>query len=107
MVEQLIETGEAPHAVIGAVLDLRYSEQGALIMEAGRNTETVVRGGPADEAGLQPGDIIVEFDGTTVRDATQLITLIHTKAPGDRVEVRYIRDGTEHTTVLVLGSSND
>lgn len=81
VVEQLIETGEAPHAVIGAILDLRYPEQGALIMEAGRGAETVMRGGPADQAGLRPGDVIVEFDGTTVRDATQLITLIHTKAP--------------------------
>lgn len=107
VVEQLIETGEAPHAVIGAILDLRYPEQGALIMEAGRGAETVMRGGPADQAGLRPGDVIVEFDGTTVRDATQLITLIHTKAPGDRVEVRYLRNGREHTTTLVLGSSND
>ncbi len=108
VVEQLIETGEAPHAVIGAVLDLRYPEQGALIMEPreGLDEETVVRGGPADQAGLRPGDVIVEFDDTPVRDANQLVTLIHTKAPGDRVQIRYVRDGEERTTVMTLGSSN-
>ncbi|MEY9213725.1 trypsin-like peptidase domain-containing protein [Thermobifida halotolerans] len=108
VVEQLIETGEAPHAVIGAVIDLQYREQGALILEERENGgDTIVRGGPADQAGLRPGDVIVEFDGTPVRDGNQLVTLIHTKAPGDRVEIRYERNGEEHTTVMVLGSSND
>ncbi|WP_232306536.1 S1C family serine protease [Thermobifida cellulosilytica] len=102
--EQLIESGEAPHAIIGAVLDLQYQEQGALIME---EDGSVVPGGPADQAGLRPGDVIVEFDGTAVRDANQLVSLIHTKAPGDRVEVRYVRGEEEHTAVMVLGSSDN
>src|SRR5690606_34666805 len=94
VVEQLIETGEAPRAVIGAVLGLRYPEQGALIMEPreGLDEESVVRRGPADQAWLRHGDVIVEFDDTLVRDANQLVNLIHTKAPGDRVQICYVRD---------------
>ncbi|NYE45718.1 putative serine protease PepD [Spinactinospora alkalitolerans] len=103
--QQLIETGEAPHAVIGAILDIRYQEQGALIIDDESVGRPVVPNGPADEAGLEPGDVIVEFDGTSVRDSTQLVTLIRNKAPGDRVEITYERGGEEQQTTMTLGSS--
>ncbi|GAB3207761.1 hypothetical protein GCM10027294_15550 [Marinactinospora endophytica] len=108
VVGQLIETGRAPHAVIGALLDTRYQEEGALIAESGGGGEEAVQqGGPADEAGLRPGDVIVEFDGTAVRGSDQLITLIRGKLPGDRVDVVYERDGERRTTTLTLGASEE
>ncbi|WP_344970325.1 S1C family serine protease [Salinactinospora qingdaonensis] len=108
VVDQLIATGEAPHAVIGAILDTRYQDTGALIVaEEDAESDPVLPGGPADQAGLQPGDVIVEFDGETVHDANQLVSLIQEKSPGDQVEVVFERDGQRRSATLTLGSSDE
>ncbi|MFC7327657.1 S1C family serine protease [Marinactinospora rubrisoli] len=108
VVDQLIRTGEAPYAVIGAVLDMRYQESGALIStDKAAGGTAVVGGGPADRAGLRSGDVIVEFDGESVRDANQLVSMIRDRTPGDEVEITYRRDGEERTTEMTLGSSNE
>ncbi|WP_236543291.1 S1C family serine protease [Spiractinospora alimapuensis] len=109
IIDQLIESGEAPHAVIGAFLDMRFQDGGAMIMEEDGESEEppLEPDGPADDAGLEPGDVITEFDGEPVRDADQLIVLIRNSNPGDEVDVTFQRDGEEMTTQLTLGASND
>lgn len=108
-IDQLIESGEAPHAVIGAFLDMRFQDGGAMIMEEDGEAEEapLEPDGPADDAGLEPGDVITEFDGEPVRDADQLIVLIRNSNPGDEAAVTFQRDGEEMTTQLTLGASND
>ncbi|GLU46781.1 hypothetical protein Nans01_11320 [Nocardiopsis ansamitocini] len=109
MTDELIATGEAPHAVIGAVLDVHYQERGARIPEEGGSGTrgSILRDGPADRAGLRPGDVIIEFGGASVRDANQLITLIQSKEPGEQVDVVFERDGEPQDTTLTLGSSTE
>jgi putative serine protease PepD len=105
--EQLIKTGKASHTVIGVLVDTRYSGPGARISdEASNGDPSVSPGGPADLAGLRAGDVIVSLGGTKVRDSDELVVVIRQHLPGDVVEVRYIRDGTEHTTKVTLGSSD-
>lgn len=109
IIDQLIETGQAQHAVIGAYLDMRFQDGGAMIMEDLEDAEdpAVEPDGPADQAGLEPGDIITEFNGEPVRDADQLIVLIRGSNPGDEVEVSFERDGQEMNTQLTLGTSDN
>ncbi|WP_236700533.1 S1C family serine protease [Allosalinactinospora lopnorensis] len=104
VVSHLIETGEDPQADIGADLVLQHQQPGALI-EDGRGA--VESGGPADEAGLEPGDLIVEFDGSPIRDTPALLELLGEKAPNDEVRISYERDGGEETATLTLGSASD
>jgi hypothetical protein len=59
-------------------------------------------GSPADRAGLRAGDVIVAFAGVTVRTLDDLTFALRSRRPGDSVEVRYLRDGREHTVQSTL-----
>jgi putative serine protease PepD len=64
----------------------------------------VIKGGPADKAGLKPGDVITKIDGRPIEDATDLIAQIRSRAPGDRITVTYERAGKESSVQLTLGA---
>jgi S1-C subfamily serine protease len=107
VVEQLLEDGEVEHAYMGirpATLDLQTARAYELPVEAGAVLIDVVAGGPAGEAGLEPGDIIVGLDGERVESAEDLLTLLRRHAPGDEVEVQAVRpDGEEVAVTVTLG----
>ncbi|HSL55513.1 MAG TPA: PDZ domain-containing protein, partial [Pyrinomonadaceae bacterium] len=64
-------------------------------------------GGPADQAGLVGGDVILKFDGQPVRDEDQIEELM-TKTPiGKTVDIEYMRDGEKKTAKLTTISSED
>jgi S1-C subfamily serine protease len=104
--EELIRTGHASHAVIGADINGTWSGNGAEIMpaKAGR-TAPVAPGGPAALAGLQPGDVIVKFDGQPVTNADTLLDAIRSMPPGARARLTFIRGGQPRTVSLRLGSA--
>ena len=65
----------------------------------------VVGGGPADAAGLAPGDVITSVGGHTISSPAALTKLLLTKKPGDRVAVGYSDGyGFSRTTTVTLGS---
>ncbi len=64
----------------------------------------VVRGGPADEAGVRVGDIITAIDDVPVRSFEDLISyLINETQPGDKVQLKVLRNGRERTLEVTLG----
>lgn len=63
----------------------------------------VVDNSPADKAGMQPGDIILTFDGQTVRRMTKLRNLVAQTAPGREVEIVVHRDGERETLQVTVG----
>jgi putative serine protease PepD len=100
----LVETGEPVYAIIGAHVDTGETTGGAQIIEpVAELPEPITPGGPADEAGLEPGDVIVRFGERPIDSGPTLISEIWTYQPGDRVEVTYERGGQEQTTEVVLG----
>jgi PDZ domain-containing protein len=56
---------------------------------------------------LQPGDVLLSVDGTTVRDAAELRTLISAREPGQPVRIDYERDGRRGTVEVVTRSSGE
>jgi putative serine protease PepD len=102
--QQLIDTGTATYPIIGAVLDSRYRGEGVqVISEAADGAEPITPGGPADEAGLSPGDVIVAMDDRPVTSPDELIVRIRAHAPGDVITLTVREDGQEREVDVTLG----
>ncbi|MFD5795313.1 S1C family serine protease [Streptomyces diastatochromogenes] len=103
--QQLIKTGKPVYAKIGASVSLEDSTGGAKITDQGAGGAAAVEsGGPADKAGLKPGDVITKLDDNVIDSGPTLIGEIWTHKPGDKVTITYTRGGQEHTVDLTLGS---
>ena len=63
----------------------------------------VVKGGPAEKAGLQAGDRIVSVDGTEIASRDDLGTLMQKHAAGDTLSITIARDGQMQTVNVTLG----
>ena len=102
--EQLINTGHATHPVIGVTLDTGYLGEGARVAGSpGR--PGVVPGGPADEAGIEEGDLITAVDGERVRTGDELIVKIRSHRPGDELTLTVERGDREFTVEVTLGEA--
>ena len=120
-VDQLREDGEAEYAYIGVETRALYpqlaerlgidADTGALLME-------VLDGGPADAAGLEAGNEMIEFqglryptdgdvilavDGEPIGTASDLPRIISLHSPRDEITLRVIRDGEEREVDVTLG----
>jgi putative serine protease PepD len=105
-VEQLLDNGKAEFPIIGASLDGGYDGEGARISTGSSGGQPpLVPGGPADKAGLEPGDVIVALDGHPVEGSSGLIVAIRSKRPGDSVTLTVRRDGTEKKIQVTLGAT--
>ncbi|MER6024557.1 trypsin-like peptidase domain-containing protein [Streptomyces sp. NPDC001851] len=104
--EELINDGHATHPVIGVTLDMAYTGDGARIDgKSAGGGPAVTRGGPGDQAGLKPGDVITEVDGERVHTAEELIVKIRAHRPGDRLRLTVQRAGTDREVPLRLGAA--
>jgi serine protease Do len=78
-------------------------EYGALIGTAAGGGDAIFPGSPAEEAGLQVGDIIVSVDGEQITADTELSMLILPHAPGDTITLRVLRDNSAREVEVTLG----
>ena len=63
--------------------------------------DQVVRDSPAEKAGIQPRDIILEFDGKTVRDTQHLMSIVAATKVGKPVKLTVLRKGSEEKQLTV------
>jgi membrane-associated protease RseP (regulator of RpoE activity) len=82
-------------AFLGVVVEDSSDPDGAEIVR-------VAESSPADEAGLEAGDVITEVDGDEVDDAAALTERIRASDPGDTVTVDYERDGESDSADIRL-----
>jgi putative serine protease PepD len=99
--DQLIRTGQPVYPLIGVSLDTQYQGDGARISTS---SGAITSGGPGDNAGLKPGDVITKFDDTLIDSGQTLIGEIWQHQPGDRATITYTRNGSSRTTTVTLGS---
>ncbi len=64
-------------------------------------------GTPAANAGLKSGDVITKVNGEAVKDAADLTRHVGALKPGDKAEFTYLRDGSEKTASVTLGTQKD
>jgi putative serine protease PepD len=95
-----LEKGAAPeHAYLG-LQTTDAPNGGAQIAEA-------TAGGPAERAGLRAGDVVVEVDGEEVQSPDDVASAINDDKPGDKVDVKVQRGGSEQTISVTLGQRPD
>jgi len=90
----------------GAFLGVTLEEETELD-EGGARVTNVVDESPAAEAGIEEGDVIVGFDGETIRGPVALTKEIHGKEPGDVVSIVVVRGGSRRTLEATLGDRAD
>ncbi len=97
VIEQLIKQGQITRPYLGV---------GFMTTTNGVEITAVDPGGPADQAGLQVGDIITQFAGQKVPTGGELRQAIISAQIGERVEIDYIRNGKENKTFATLVASS-
>ncbi|MEV4528053.1 trypsin-like peptidase domain-containing protein [Streptosporangium sp. NPDC049304] len=104
--QELITTGKAKKSRIGVAIDPTYQGVGVRIAtESRQGTQPVEPNGPAAQAGLKPGDVILEIDGVVLQDGNELIAMIRNRAPGEKLAVKYQRGGEEKTATVTVGTA--
>jgi len=99
---EIIENGSATHGLLGATVtsaeaDGQSDIVGALISE-------VSAGGAAEQAGLQAGDVVTEFDGVPITDQTDLTAQVRALPGGATADLTFTRDGESQTVSVTLGT---
>ena len=74
--------------------------EGALVAD-------VVKGGPAERAGVKVGDIITEFDGKKIKDSSDLPAAVARISPGKSVTVKMVREGKQLSLPIAIGELKD
>jgi putative serine protease PepD len=97
--DQLIKNGSSTYPIMGVSLDLRYSGVGAKIPE---EAGSVTPNGPAARAGIKPGDVIIEIAGKAVDTADEAIIKVRSLNVGDKVKIKFKREGVTKEVSLVL-----
>ena len=97
VVDQLLEDGQVEHAYLGVQVADAENNGGARIVEA-------VQGGPADDAGVQQGDVVVSAGGDAVQNGDDLRNAVDAQKPGDELELELRRDGETRTVTVELGT---
>lgn len=69
----------------------------------GLEVHRIVDNSPADLAGLQPGDVITEFDKQTIRTPNELARRVHVVKPRSKVKLKFYRGNSEQTVELIMG----
>ena len=95
--DTLIAGGKVEHAYLGIQVSDAANNGGAKV-------DTVVSGGPADNAGLKAGDVITSIDGKSVASSDALTAIVNSYKPGDKVTIVVTRNGSSKSIALTFGT---
>ena len=88
--EQLIKTGTATYPIVGMLLDQSYTGPGAKVAIS---ANAILAGGPAERAGIKPGDIVTSIDGVDIHSSDEAIVAVRAHNVGDIVSMTITRGG--------------
>ena len=106
--ENIISKENSPEPYVGISISERYTSQvlqyygyptGAVVLSVAENS-------PAQEAGIERGDIITEFNKTKITEYTMLDDAIRNSSPGDTVAVKIYRDGRYYSTTIKIAANS-
>lgn len=106
VMDAIISSGQVVRGYIGVEpqdITPELAENFGLITRTGAIIAAVVRGGPADKAGIRPGDILLAVEGKNVKDATEMLNLIAQLKPGQKAKVTVERRAQQNVLELTVG----
>jgi len=106
VLEQIVKSGSVTRGWIGVEvqeLSPTQAESFKLGTARGALIAGVLRGGPADKAGMKPGDVLVEVQGKPVADPAGMLNLIAALEPGQSAKVRLKRQGKDVDATVTVG----
>ncbi|KAA1193348.1 DegQ family serine endoprotease [Pseudohalioglobus sediminis] len=109
VVDQLKADGKVTRGWLGVTIqdvDKNLAESFGLDRPRGALVVQVAEDGPADDAGLREGDVIVRFDGKDIPTSSHLPHVVGLIAPGSRVPVEIMRDKKRKTIKVEVGGLN-
>lgn len=98
VLESIITTGSVTRGWIGVEpqdVTPEIAESFGLQQKSGAIVAGVLQGGPADKAGIRPGDILVSVNGEDIGDTTKLLNVVAQIKPGATAKVHVVRKGKE------------
>jgi len=99
--DQLISSGKATHPYLGVASKNDVVADGSARRAAAVLTD-VVRGTPADQAGLRAGDAVIAVDGESVDGFLSLVAQVRERSVGDKVTLKVVRDGQSRNVDVTL-----
>jgi len=107
---QLRATGKVSRGRIGVVIQeitKELAESFGLAKAQGAAVNAVEKGGPAEKAGIEPGDVILKYDGKVVSSSSELPRLVGATRPGSKVSIQVWRKGATKDLTVVIGEIPD
>ena len=110
VVDEILDQGHVSTpwlALIGQNVDPRTARYLRLPSAEGLLVTEVFKGGPASDAGLRPGDVILEMSGNKVSDRDKYLSVLRNHQPHAPVTLKVWRDGAERTFTLKTADFDD
>ncbi len=110
VIDQIMDKGSVKRAYLGIILqpiDKELERAMKLDKAEGILISDVVKGSPAASAGLQQGDIIIQYNGKAVKNVSKFRNDIALMNPGQTVQLKILRGGKSLNVSVELGSQND
>jgi serine protease Do len=105
VLSQLRESGKVTRSWLGVTVEPvsdKLAQSVGMAQAAGAHVVEVVIGGPADKAGVQVDDIIIEFNGHTIKDSGELPALVSSHGVSNRAMVTWLHQGERVTKEITL-----
>ena len=106
VMEQIVRTGAVTRGWIGVEvqdLSVELAESFKLSNIHGTLIAGVLRGGPADRAGIKPGDILIAVESREVLDSTSMLNLVAALEPGKQATLKILRNRNEMSVNVSVG----
>ncbi len=103
---EIIKTGHASHALLGAMVSDSTNSTAAASFTVGAKVVQLTSGGAAEKGGVKIGDIITQFKGVQITSASELTAAVRQEKAGSQATLQLTRAGNTISLNVVLGDAS-